>query len=227
MRVHCPTCLARANSSSEDRNLRRTGRFFRKSDSRWIQRFTCAPCGRSLSHATFNACVRQKKRQLNQLIAAHLNSGMSQRRIAKLLKINRKTVVRKFKFMAEQARVQNAAFNRAQPLAQTMEFDDMETFEHTKCKPISITLAVEAPTRRILGFAVSSMPANGPLAKLSRQKYGKRADDRSKSRKFETSCGEEKFRSIDWQRAYEIDAGVESVEVKLWVGRVGACQINP
>jgi hypothetical protein len=64
----------------------------------------------------------------------------------------------------------------------------METFEHTKCKPLSITLAVEEKTRRILGFQVSKMPAKGLLAKISRKKYGVRKDERPLGRKalFET-----------------------------------------
>ena len=58
----------------------------------------------------------------------------------------------------------------------------METFEHTKCKPLSITLAVESETRRILDFEVSQMPAKGLLAKISVKKYGPRPDFRSEGR---------------------------------------------
>jgi hypothetical protein len=43
---------------------------------------------------------------------------------------------------------------------------------------LAISLAVEAPTRRILGFEVSSIPASGPLAEFSRQKYGPRPNQR-------------------------------------------------
>lgn len=57
----------------------------------------------------------------------------------------------------------------------------METFEHTKCKPVSIALAVDAENRKILGVEVASMPAKGLLAKTSRKKYGLRKDDRRKA----------------------------------------------
>ena len=63
-----------------------------------------------------------------------------------------------------------------------MEFDDLETFEHTKCKPLSVTLAVEHGSRRILGFEVSQMPSKGLLAKISRAKYGHRQDCRHQAR---------------------------------------------
>jgi hypothetical protein len=62
---------------------------------------------------------------------------------------------------------------------QELQFDEMETFEHTKCKPLSIALVVEAKSRKILGVSVARMPASGPLAEISRRKYGLRKDERS------------------------------------------------
>lgn len=69
------------------------------------------------------------------------------------------------------------------PSVKIMEFDDLETFEHTKYKPLSITLVVEHNTRRILGFRVARMPAKGLLAKRSLKKYGYIKDERSEARK--------------------------------------------
>jgi len=57
-------------------------------------------------------------------------------------------------------------------------WDEMETFEHSKCLPLSIPLVVEPKTRRILGFRVASMPAKGLLAEISRKRYGRRKDER-------------------------------------------------
>jgi hypothetical protein len=57
-----------------------------------------------------------------------------------------------------------------------IQFDDLETSEHTKCKPLSVTLAVEPENRKILGFQVSQMPAKGHLTKIALQKYGPRPD---------------------------------------------------
>lgn len=63
------------------------------------------------------------------------------------------------------------------------EFDDLETFEHSKCKPLSVIQAVDSRTRRILGFRVASMPAKGLLARKAREKYGPRLDQRAEFRK--------------------------------------------
>jgi hypothetical protein len=160
------------------------GVFRRRSDKRWVQRYRCGGCRRSFSSATFDVCYRQKKRQFNRPIFELLASTVSQRRCAYLLRLNRKTIKRKFLFLGRQVLVKLWRHNLSLPPACEIEFDDLETFEHTKCKPLSVTLAVECHSMRILGFGVASMPANGPLARKAMKRYGPRADDRSKSRKL-------------------------------------------
>jgi hypothetical protein len=61
-----------------------------------------------------------------------------------------------------------------------VQFDDLETSEHTKCKPLSVALAVEPKTRKILGFQVSQMPAKGHLTHTALKKYGLRKDLRDR-----------------------------------------------
>jgi hypothetical protein len=75
----------------------------------------------------------------------------------------------------ERLREQNLGHERAR----VVEFDDLETFEVTKCKPLSVTLAVQARTRRILGLEISRMPAKGLLVEKARRKYGPRVDERA------------------------------------------------
>jgi hypothetical protein len=109
-----------------------------------------------------------------------LVSGVSQRRAAKILGVNRKTVVRRFQFLAEEARIQHTKWlshYKKNPLC-TIQFDDLETSIHTKCKPVSVALAIEPQQRKILSFHVSQMPAKGLLAKVARRKYGPRKDER-------------------------------------------------
>lgn len=107
-----------------------------------------------------------------------LCSGVSQRRIAILLKISRTTVVRKFIFLSEIAMRENLRDLVKMRCVSELQFDDLETIEHTKCKPLSVAMAVEKHSRKILGFTVSRMPAKGHLAKISRRKYGVRRDER-------------------------------------------------
>lgn len=166
--------------SPELRRFVRKSPFFRKSDGKSVPRFLCMLCKRSFSQARYSPCFRQKKRRLNSQIEKLLVSGVSQRRIALLLGISRVTVVRKFLFLAEQAKIAHHKFQKElhqRPLDQVF-FDEMESVEKSKCLPVSIPIAVEPKTRKIIGFRVCSMPAKGPLAAISRKKYGPRVDER-------------------------------------------------
>ena len=148
-----------------------------------MQRYYCKPCNRYFSAATFAECFNQKSRQINSTVARILSASVSLRETARILKINRKTVSRKLIFMGLKSKIELEKFNRKIPKATSVTYDDLETFEHTKCKPVSVGLMVEEKTRRILGYNVARMPAKGLLAKLSVKKYGRRKDERPKKRK--------------------------------------------
>lgn len=110
-------------------------------------------------------------------------SGVSQRRSAILLGTNRKTVVRKFIFLGLLCVRLIELTRKDFPESSEVEFDDLETFEHSKLKPLSVTMVVESKSRRILGFRVSRMPAKGLLVTKSLKKYGYRKDERGANRK--------------------------------------------
>jgi hypothetical protein len=99
-----------------------------------------------------------------------------------LLRVHRTTVTRKLHFLAEQARLTQGEFLKRfrDENLHTVLFDEMETFEHTKLKPVSIALAV-SPGRHVLSAEVARMPAKGLLASLSRRKYGLRKDERPRA----------------------------------------------
>jgi transposase-like protein len=168
-------CECRTNSV-------RTGYYYRLSDGVRVQRFKCKRCGRGYSEATGTLCFAQKKRQVNYPIYFGLCSGVSQRRVAKGLRINRKTVARKLQFLANWAKEASKAFNFELGKIPVVEFDDMETFEISKCLPLSIPMIVVPKSRWILDFRVAVMPAKGRLAAISRNKYGLRKDERQMAR---------------------------------------------
>jgi len=109
-----------------------------------------------------------------------LVSNVSQRRAARILHANRKTIVRKFLWAAAQAELRHASFVRSLPPGplSAVQFDEMESFERSKGLPLSIPLVVQPKTRKILALDVCRMPAKGLLARKSIQKYGPRADER-------------------------------------------------
>lgn len=188
--MECPYCLKLVSekSYSGNRTLRsevvKQGFYYRTSDNKPIQRYRCLRCIKSFSSETTHICKYQKKRHLNSEVYKLLVSGVSQRRCARLLSVNQKTVVRKFTLLG-QISLQGISYvqEKISTPVTDIVFDDMETFEHSKCKPLSITLAVEDKSRFILGFRVSQMPVKGHLAAFARKKYGYRADHRPKARK--------------------------------------------
>ncbi len=183
MQLLCPFCSGLKNKGPVfGHNIVRSGRFFRSSDRMDIQRFYCKTCLKHFSQATNDPCFSQKKRQMNEPVSVQLCAGVSLRETARILRLNYKTVVRKRKFMASQARFWMEEFVKGLRVTQ-MQFDDMETFEHSKLKPLSITLAVQKSTRFILGTRVSMMPAKGLLVAASLKKYGPRRDERKRNRR--------------------------------------------
>ena len=185
MKQRCPNpkCILTANSSLVRGPIIRKGSFFRKSDSRQIPRYFCKICQKHFSSTSAKSDAYQKKRRITPVLLKLLNSGVSQRRSAIILKVNRKTVVRRFRYLAKLEHARHelwlAETYKGRPLNH-IQFDDLETSEHTKCKPLSVALAVDPETRKILNFKVNKMPAKGHLAKIALHKYGYRKDERAK-----------------------------------------------
>ena len=181
MKIKCPRCVLIAENDPATGSIIRLGTYYRSSDQKYIRRWLCKVCRRSFSSATGDPCFNQKKRQLNALIFEALCSTNSQRRTAINLSCNRKTVVRKFLFLAMQAEAEFSEMNRARSLVSQVQFDDMESHEHTKLKPVSMTVAV-TPERFVIGLAVAEMPCARNTFALAEKKYGQRKDQRQPAR---------------------------------------------
>ena len=159
-------------------NACKNGRFKRRSDGQWVQRYRCKTCRKTFSQATFDPAYYQKTRHLNYKCLLLLSSSVSMRRSALILGICRQTVGKKLMYLAQQCREKLAKEMDQYSNVESIQFDELQTIEHTKCKPISVALAVTHSERKIIGFRVSRMPATGHLARVSRRKYGFRPDDR-------------------------------------------------
>jgi len=156
----------------------RFGFFRRREDGRRIQRFRCQTCRRTFSTATFQPTYRQKKRRINATIERLLTRKMNLSHIATFLRVAKTTVTRKLIFLgrARWAEFASGAGTPRQLLH--VQFDEMQTSVHTKCKPVSIPMAVDAKTYKVVAFDVCSMPAQHPLVEISLRKYGPRKDER-------------------------------------------------
>ena len=97
------------------------------------------------------------------------------RGIARTLRISKNTVEAKFLWIHQHVSSSLKA-NAPVDIGQ-LYFDELETIEHTKLKPLSVLLFVD-DAYRILRTQVAVAPPKGCLAKISYDKYGPRKDER-------------------------------------------------
>ena len=162
----CPSC------NSTDFILR--GYYFVKILRTKKRRYQCKNCKCTFSNQTFSNTYYQRRPDLNDPVFKLLVSGNTQQRTAELLKCSPTTVARKLKWLA--------LFKKNMPLSSTekhIQIDEMESIEHTKLKPLTIPICV-SDTYKILALSVGRIPAKGPLAELSKKKYGVRVNEREK-----------------------------------------------
>jgi transposase-like protein len=166
-----PLCI---NCGSKNSHLH--GTFLRKSDSKSIQRYRCGQCYRTFSQATFADAYRQHKRRLNPLILKLYASGISQRRMALIFQTRLSTIQRKLIFLSKLSQVKHLQLLQSLDPKElsSLQMDELLTSHHTKLKPLSVPTIVTKNQRKIIGFSVAQIPAFGPLAAISRRKYGKR-----------------------------------------------------
>ena len=145
--------------------------------NQYIRRFQCCNCKRTFSSRTLKSDYRHKKMDLNAKLQKLLTEGNSIRASSRILGMTYKNTFNKFLWLMREAKKKKEI---QKYYIQTLYFDEMETIHHTKCKPLSIALAVNEKYQ-ILGMQVAEMPAKGRLAEFSVRKYGPRQDDREKA----------------------------------------------
>ena len=112
------------------------GAFFTSEKKVRIQRYRCNICKKAFSDQTGQLTFGEHKPHITQQLMSLLMSGVSQRRSAKLLAVRPITVARKLCRLGTRAIQLNQA-EVSSPEIKVAIFDEMETFEHTKCKPVS------------------------------------------------------------------------------------------
>ena len=170
---HCPNPNCTFSAVSASWKYVKKGFFLIRHNGQRVRRYQCAACLRTFSSHTFKTNYRMRKPYINDAVAKLLCASVSQRRTARLLGVDPKTVARRLVYLAGISRKQHelAVVGLRD---RNYQFDEMESFEHTKCKPLSIALAVAADKKKIIGLRVAEMPAKGKLAAINaRQPAGR------------------------------------------------------
>ncbi len=181
----CPNESCSYHSQSEVQSLKlrffyRYGYF--KRENKRVQRFKCRACQKTFCASHFTLFYRCHRRSKDVSVFEKFMSLVSHRRIALTEGMHRETVARREVIFGKLGGLElnrrKEEILKSGKLINSVMFDEMESFIHTKLKPVSIPLCVNSETREILGITVCEMPAKGPLASLSVKKYGKRKDER-------------------------------------------------
>jgi transposase-like protein len=161
----CPHCNSKAH---------RYGTFWVKHRRLSVQRYSCQKCQRTFSSQTLATTAYYKKTHLIPFIFRLLCNGNSQRAVGRSLLISKDTVHKYFLHLTAKA-TQFKATPTPIPVT-TLYFDELESIEHTKLKPLCIALAI-SQDYKIVAIEVGKLKAKGHLAKISRLKYGFRQDE--------------------------------------------------
>ena len=167
----CPEC-------KNEENVIKRGFYRRPSDQKKVQRYHCKSCKISFSEQTFAIDYRQQKRWFNQSCFLTLCSGVSQRRTAYIFQVVPRTIARRVKKFGKVCENNLKKYREKRAKVMEVEFDELESFVHTKLKPVTIPIAVEKKTRKVLAVSIGNIGAKGPLKQLSIQKYGRRPSER-------------------------------------------------
>lgn len=165
-----PDCLSHHQKKPR---FHKNGRFYIKRLNTYVVRFQCSTCRRVMSSRSFKLDYRHKKMDLNYKLAKLLVEGTSLRGASRILGLTYKNTYKKFLWLKN---VVDQKKKLLQYSDTEIQFDELETIHHTKCKPLSITVVTSK--HYLLGLKVAEIPAKGRLAKISRQKYGERKDER-------------------------------------------------
>ena len=176
MKLRCApkTCSHHVRSKN---HRSKNGLYARKSDRKTAQRYRCSRCGKSFSAASSSPCYRKKKRHLHHEIWRRYCSSDPQRRIARDLAISRTTVARIIKWLSILKAEENERFLEALGIQKTIYIDEMKTFIHSQCRPVTIAMAVNEHYK-MLGFEISTVvPNSRRLIRIATKKYGKPKDN--------------------------------------------------
>ena len=143
--MKCPHC--------NNERLRKRGSM--KTKRGVVQRFECKACHKTFTQRTGSLNYRHRKQDLRTTITELYCEGMSLRAIARVLKIHKKTVTKYFLENAQVARTKNLkALDNRDIVTTYIQFDELETFEHTRRKPLGVFVSIRAKTGEIISTKV-------------------------------------------------------------------------
>lgn len=154
-------------------NVIKIGKVYLKADRKDVQRYKCKTC--NITFINVEALERHKKEKrysLRKQVQELYCIGTTLRDIAKALGVSRTTVADKLnecsidshtRLISLDFKFINHQFGFKNPI---IVFDELETYEHTKLKPISVGVAYDFRNNKIIMMKTASFKARGRYAML-------------------------------------------------------------
>lgn len=176
--VVCDNQTCGSHSSTSSNKYQKYGYYKTKHNGQPVPRYKCKFCGKTLSGRSMLGNEKLKKPELTEEVFNLYCERMSIRGIARVLKVDKETVMSRIAYLGmlclkyHTIYLSSGMFRTA-----IINYDEMETTEATKLKPISVGIACCGITGFIIDAQACEMPAKR-MSSLSISKYGARPDFR-------------------------------------------------
>lgn len=155
----CPSDTCRNHHKPPADFYRKKGYRRPKHNHKPVPIYQCKECGSYFSATQGKPIRQQKKPDLNQQIFRLAASGVSMRRMERLLECSKRTIARKIVYLADQARAHHVK-RLAEVQTSFVMMDELETFIHARWRQVSVPVIVRPKTGEILAFGVARTPSN-------------------------------------------------------------------
>lgn len=147
--IKCPHC--------ESQNNKKKG--FMKTKRGKTQVYQCKDCNKKFTKRTGTINYRKRKQHLRDEITRKYCERMSLRGIARTSNASYPTIVKYFRENSELARQANKKRIATKDLVTSyVEFDQLETYEHTRKKPVGIQISIRHKTGEIISAKAGYIP---------------------------------------------------------------------
>jgi transposase-like protein len=167
-RPRCPWCV---KARRKEHPPKKRGKYTLANGTE-RRRYQCThpSCGKTFGEPnSAPPAERSKGKDIDARVFDLCCSGVTIRRMARLLKVSINKVRRRMAVLAKRAREAHAAAaSDARHLTSHVQFDEMETYLRNKLFPLTIALSVRRASGHILSAKVATISAKGPTAAKAR-----------------------------------------------------------
>ena len=166
----CPYPPCAAHQQPLPRFFLRKGSYHPRCRNHPVPRFRCRACGRSFSRQNFRADYRQKKPHLNAAFLHLMVSCVGLRQASRCLRVARRTVEHRFRWLAEHAVRYHRHRLQGATLPGPFQFDESESFESNRYQPVPVPVLIHRETFFLVAAAVGPRRRKDRMTRHQRRK---------------------------------------------------------